>query len=287
MSQELLIDLTECGTSDYKSVYEVDDQPKIDFANYIEERIMNKVNKIITEKDKEIKELADVINLQSIEIGKLKEKLSAHEFMTDGIFESLTERIDNNYIVIKAVDRNIKRVYDLYQDFEYGELRIGGGGKFNIYYTNVYTDHIVINYDTTYNNFGGYPFDVNVKVFNLSKLKYTKVNIPQNKFNYSKMFIRFIVRNNEDINIFKKHNVTSVNIRPDGDGFSFGPYNIIILMLLLNINIIVDVENKSINIREINDKNIVNIDIILNWEPYKNLKNALIECGYILQSDTI
>jgi hypothetical protein len=47
-------------------------------------------------------------------------------------------------------------------------------------------------------------------------------------------------------------------------------------MCLLNINVLVDNNNKNINI-----KDYVVIDRIIDSEHFKLLKNALIECGYI------
>jgi len=280
MSQDLLLDLNDVGISEYKSVYSIEDQSKIDFINLLEERIMNKVNKLFVKKDEEIGALIDIISSQKDQIGRLntelnlvKEKLSAHQLMTDGIFETLTEKIDNNYLSIKETDKITRGLYNVYQIFEYG---YSDSGLNEPHMTNILTDHICLYYDTSILSNGDSKktsFYLNTVVFNLKNLKYIIVN------NGWGVKCNIIIKNYNKfiINLCCESNKVAVSLKKIKNYHM----NIIELMLLLNINIIVDSENNSIDIYQINDKNKIDIDSILNSQNYICLKNALVECGYI------
>lgn len=265
MSQDLLLDLNDVGVSEYKSVYSIEDQSKIDFINLIEERIMNKVNKLFVKKDEEIGALIDIIGSQKDEISRLNNeiefiegKLLSYQSMTDGKFEILTEKIDDSYLSIRRNDIIVKGLYNVYQEFEYGM----SNGKTLV--TNIFTNHIIID---------SFRIQLYPRVFRL-KLQYIKLNTHLYQFEgYLNQYIITLGFNSRDNYIIQ--NKYKDLIRKAGI-IDFNLINIAQLMCLLNINVLVDNNNKNINI-----KDYVVIDRIIDSEHFKLLKNALIECGYI------
>ena len=279
MSQDLLLDLNDVGVSEYKSVYSIEDQSKIDFINLLEpkvallepkvalleERIMNKVNKLFIEKDQQIGALIDIICSQRDEISRLdtelylvKGELLSHRSMTDGKFETLTEKIDDSCLSIRRNDIIVKGLYNVYQEFEYGM----SNGK--TLFTNIFTNHIIID---------SFRIQLYPRVFRL-KLQYIKLNTHLSRFetylNQNIITLGFNSRDNYIIqnkykDLFRKAGIIDFNL-----------INIVQLMCLLDIDILVDNDNKNINI-----KDYVVIDRIIDSEHFKLLKNALIECGYI------
>jgi hypothetical protein len=286
MSQDLLLDLNDVGVSEYKSIYSIEDQSKMDFINLLEpkvallepkvallepkvalleERIMNKVNKLFVKKDEEIGALIDIISLQKDEIIRLdnelnfvKGELLSHRSMTDGKFETLTEKIDDSCLSIRRNDIIVKGLYNVYQEFEYGMTN----GR--TLFMNIFTNHIIIDIHRV---------ELSVRVFRL-KLQYIKFNARLSQFetylNQNMITLGFNSRDHDIIQNKYKDLFCKAGI------IDFNLINIVQLILLFGFDKIVDNDNKNINI-----KDYVVVNRIIDSEHFKLLKNALIECGYI------
>lgn len=198
--QDTLIDLNIIEESSYKSVCDIEDQSKIEFINFIEERIMNKISKVIKRKDKQIKELIDVISLQSIEIGKLKEKLSAHEFITDGMFDTITDKFEKK---IHKIENSIDEIYN---NKEENEICYGKINNIKFYWYNNIKQHFYIT--LTSNSKGGSKY-FEIFADKLNKI-YNEIKIINYAYNYayiSKDIIHAI------INQIKSDNGSSLMIK--------------------------------------------------------------------------
>jgi hypothetical protein len=315
MSQQLL-DLNSLEESTYQSIYDIEDQNKKDFINYIENKIMKNVKKLLKNKDKEIDEIINNIafkdvenynkfktmnekiteleeiictqtaeinelnekcNLQNDMINKLREKVNANELMTDGIFETLTEKIDNNYLSIKETDKITRGLYSVHNHFIYDFSQVPK-------YTHIFTEYLFIE---SFVGSGRSPCILNLNILRLPNLKYIKTNLDARLLNdYKSLYTNHNCYGMGKVCQFRvKFNINHLPYYDDlceilrKNNYDFNSYDISLFCLLdlLKFNKVFDYKDRLLNFDKFNDE----ISRDINSENHKILKNALIECGYI------
>jgi hypothetical protein len=279
-----LIDFSLFPESNYVSIYDIENQCTLDLMNSIENKVMDKVNKILEEQNKKIDELTRLLNEKDEKIKSLMNR----DIVTVGNHIQCCKGDEVLITKMCLIDtgNNSEILFMLYQDEMIAVHQSIMRYNIEMFHTNI--KKLIWNCEMT--NYCNYNYNDRFKIFNYEKTRSnceTMKNIVFHSIeNETKYINRKLILNNIEESTIKM--LLGYNIES-----SFVPLSLAMIILLMNIQeIIVSMkwywnsqyyyETLVISRKELNE--LTSIRQTLESEYFVRLRDYLLLNGHILDS---